>query len=153
METFLDAFKWHKCSIAPCHILVQDVETLDCTMLKMASILLECVRRHFYLCIVLQWSYESYEAFPKWINAEVMNLNTKQHLKIWHLFINILNPFPATLGINPSLIISIVNISPDLSVSKMYSLYKGTCAEKARPVSDWVYRRVFNEEPNLWFGR
>ena len=45
-------------------------------------------------------------------------------------------------------------LSPDLSLSKMYSLYKDTCAEKGRrPVSDWVYRRVFNEEHNLCFGR
>ena len=45
-------------------------------------------------------------------------------------------------------------LSPDLSLSKMYSLYRATCTEKGKkPVSDWVYRRVFNEQHNLSFGR
>ena len=45
-------------------------------------------------------------------------------------------------------------LSPDLSFSKLYSLYRDTCTEKGRkPVSDWVYRKVFNEQYNLSFGR
>ena len=45
-------------------------------------------------------------------------------------------------------------LSPDLSVSKMHYLYKEKCdTEVRRSVSDWVYRKVFNEEYNLSFGR
>ena len=45
-------------------------------------------------------------------------------------------------------------LSPDLSLSKMYSLYRATCTEKGRkPVGDWVYRKVYNEQYNLSFGR
>ena len=45
-------------------------------------------------------------------------------------------------------------LSPDLTISKMYSLYREQCTEKGRrPVSDWVYRKVFNEQYNLAFGR
>ena len=45
-------------------------------------------------------------------------------------------------------------LSPDLTLSKMYSLYRDTCNEKgSKPVSDWIYRKVFNEQHNLSFGR
>lgn len=45
-------------------------------------------------------------------------------------------------------------LSPSLSLAKMYLLYKEKCAEDGEePVSDWVYRKVFNEEYNLSFGR
>ena len=48
-------------------------------------------------------------------------------------------------------------LTPDLSISKMHYLYKVKCeAEERRAVSDWVYRKVFNEEykegiPSLLF--
>ena len=45
-------------------------------------------------------------------------------------------------------------LTPDLTLTKLYSLYKEYCAEKGEhPVSDWVYRKVFNENYNLGFGR
>lgn len=45
-------------------------------------------------------------------------------------------------------------LSPDLSLAKIYSLYKDTCTEKGKKaVSDWVYRKVFNERYNLTFGK
>ena len=45
-------------------------------------------------------------------------------------------------------------LSPDLSVSKMYQLYQEECKKKGvRSVSQWVYRKVFNEHFNLSFGR
>ena len=45
-------------------------------------------------------------------------------------------------------------LSPDLNLIKMYELYKKACADADRqPISDWVYRRVFNEDFNLAFGR
>ena len=45
-------------------------------------------------------------------------------------------------------------LSPALSLSKMHVLYKERCTEDGkRPVSDWVYRKVFNEQHNLSFGR
>ena len=45
-------------------------------------------------------------------------------------------------------------LSPDLSIAKMYALYKQKCTQDSKkPVSDWVYRRIFNEEYNLTFGR
>ena len=44
--------------------------------------------------------------------------------------------------------------SPDLTISKMYSLYKEWCAEKEKiAVSEWMYRQVFNTSFNLSFGR
>ena len=45
-------------------------------------------------------------------------------------------------------------LSPDLSVVKMHYLYKEKCdKEEQRAVSDWVYRKIFNEEYNLSFRR
>ncbi len=45
-------------------------------------------------------------------------------------------------------------LSPDLSVAKMFQLYKVECStQEKRPVSEWVYRKVFNEAFNLSFGR
>ena len=45
-------------------------------------------------------------------------------------------------------------LSPDLSIGKMYELYKSYCSEKeCTPVSEWVYRKIFNEEYNFCFGR
>ena len=45
-------------------------------------------------------------------------------------------------------------LSPDLSIAKMYSLYQEKCSEdETEPVSEWVYRKVFNEDYNLHFGR
>ena len=45
-------------------------------------------------------------------------------------------------------------LSPDLTVSKMYSMYKATCTDDGKePVSEWVYRQTFNEHFNLCFGR
>ena len=41
-------------------------------------------------------------------------------------------------------------LSPDLSIAKMYAIYK---EEIEAPVSEWVYRKVFNENFNLSFGR
>ena len=41
-------------------------------------------------------------------------------------------------------------LSPDLSITKMYLLYKHGCST---PVSEWVYRKVFNQEFNMSFGR
>ena len=44
-------------------------------------------------------------------------------------------------------------LSPSLSVTKMYHLYKDQCAETGKEyVSEW-YREVFNTEFNLSFGR
>ena len=45
-------------------------------------------------------------------------------------------------------------LSPSLSISTMYDLYKSTCAEENEiPVSEWKYQHVFNTEYNLSFGR
>ena len=45
-------------------------------------------------------------------------------------------------------------LSPDLTVSKMHSMYKEKCANDGKePVSDWLYRKVFNENFNVVFGR
>ena len=45
-------------------------------------------------------------------------------------------------------------LSPDLTINKMYQLYKEECSKQAKaPVSEWVYRQVFNKEFNLSFGR
>ena len=45
-------------------------------------------------------------------------------------------------------------LSPDLSVSKMYHLYKEKCTTaESRAVSEWVFRKFFNENFNLSFGR
>ena len=45
-------------------------------------------------------------------------------------------------------------LSPDLSIQVMYSLYKEKCQnENTQPVSEWVYRRIFNESFNLSFGK
>ena len=44
-------------------------------------------------------------------------------------------------------------LCPELSVSKMYSLYKEQSErDEFRPVSEWIYRKVFNESFNLSFG-
>lgn len=42
-------------------------------------------------------------------------------------------------------------LSPDISISKMYALYKEEQGEQA--VSEWKYRQVFNSSFNLTFGR
>ena len=45
-------------------------------------------------------------------------------------------------------------LSPSLSISNMYDLYKSACAEENEtPVSEWKYRHIFNTEYNLSFGR
>ena len=45
-------------------------------------------------------------------------------------------------------------ISPELNITKMYSMYKEECALNGISVlSEWVYRKVFNECFNLSFGR
>ena len=49
-------------------------------------------------------------------------------------------------------------LSAQLSLSMMYALYKDECAaavteDPIEPESEWVYRKVFNEEFNLSFGR
>ena len=45
-------------------------------------------------------------------------------------------------------------LSPSLSLSKMYNLYKDKCTEEnQQPVSEWMYRKIFNCEYNLSFGR
>ena len=45
-------------------------------------------------------------------------------------------------------------LSPDLSVEKMYRLYKQKCQDESKPtVSACVYRRTFNESFNLSFGK
>ena len=45
-------------------------------------------------------------------------------------------------------------LSPDLSIDKMYRLYKEKCdKESATPVSQWVYRKTFTENFNLSFGK
>lgn len=45
-------------------------------------------------------------------------------------------------------------LSPCLSLSKMFELYKVKCSlAKVDPVSEWVYRKLFNTEYNLSFGR
>ena len=45
-------------------------------------------------------------------------------------------------------------LSPELSVTKMYLLYKEKCREEKRETtcSEWVYRKTFNESFNLSFG-
>jgi hypothetical protein len=45
-------------------------------------------------------------------------------------------------------------LSSDLSIAKMFELYGTHCTkEEKHPVSEWVYRKVFNENFNLSFGR
>ena len=46
-------------------------------------------------------------------------------------------------------------LSPSLSISKIYNLYKDYCTENGLhpPVSEWKYCEVFNTEYNLSFGR
>jgi len=45
-------------------------------------------------------------------------------------------------------------LSPSLSLSKMYHLYQEKCAkENLQPVSEWMYRKIFNCDCNLSFGR
>ena len=45
-------------------------------------------------------------------------------------------------------------LSPDLTINKMYYLYRELCSTQGQnPVSEWVYRQVFNKEFNLSFGR
>ncbi len=45
-------------------------------------------------------------------------------------------------------------LSPDLSVSEMFQLYKEECTKKGvTSVSQWVYRKFFNKNYNLYFGR
>ena len=45
-------------------------------------------------------------------------------------------------------------LSPELTIVKMYSLYKEKCEEEGKEaVSEWVYRKTFNTCFNLTFGR
>ena len=45
-------------------------------------------------------------------------------------------------------------LSPDLTVAKMYSMYKETCSNGgSEPVSEWLYCKTFNENFKLSFGR
>jgi len=45
-------------------------------------------------------------------------------------------------------------LSPDLSLTKLYSLYQDFCKENNHAtVSEWVYRKVFTDQYNLFFGK
>ena len=45
-------------------------------------------------------------------------------------------------------------LSPDLSITKMHVLYVDVCSTQGKhAVSEWVYRKIFNETFNLSFGR
>ena len=45
-------------------------------------------------------------------------------------------------------------LHPDLSITKMYLLYKDVCSTQGKSqVSEGIYRKVFNEQFNLSFGR
>ena len=45
-------------------------------------------------------------------------------------------------------------LCPDLTIAKMYSMYKDTCCDRGEePASEWLYRKTFNESFNLGFGR
>ena len=44
-------------------------------------------------------------------------------------------------------------LNPYLSIQKMYQLYKEKCEENTQAVSEWKYRKIFNENFNLSFGR
>lgn len=45
-------------------------------------------------------------------------------------------------------------LSPELSIAKLHTLYREQCTSNGkRAVGDWVYRKVFNEEYHLAFGR
>ena len=45
-------------------------------------------------------------------------------------------------------------LSPDLSLTKLYSLYQNFCKENNHAtVSEWVYRKVFTDQYNLFFGK
>ena len=45
-------------------------------------------------------------------------------------------------------------LSPELTIAKMYALYQEKCTDEGREaVSEWVYRKIFGEEYNLYFGR
>ena len=45
-------------------------------------------------------------------------------------------------------------LNPDLSIAKMYVLYKDVCSTQEKsPASEGMYRKVFNEHFNLSFGR
>ena len=45
-------------------------------------------------------------------------------------------------------------LSPELSIAKMYELYKEKFREEKRPTtcSEWMYQKTFNESFNLSFG-
>ena len=46
-------------------------------------------------------------------------------------------------------------LSPELTIAKMYTLYKESCNEKGitEMAKEWMYRKVFNESYNLHFGQ
>ena len=45
-------------------------------------------------------------------------------------------------------------LNPYLSIHKMYQLYKEKCEEEnTQAASEWIYRKTFNENFNLSFGR
>ena len=45
-------------------------------------------------------------------------------------------------------------LSPSLSISKMYQLFKDFCSDRrSEPVSEWKYRQIFNTHFNYTFGR
>ena len=45
-------------------------------------------------------------------------------------------------------------LSPELSIAKMYQLYRSFCDSNDHTVvTEWVYRKQFNEKHNLSFGR
>lgn len=46
-------------------------------------------------------------------------------------------------------------LSPQLTLTKMYALYRDYCAEKGitKVASKWVYRKEFNQSYNLHLGR
>ena len=58
--------------------------------------------------------------------------------------------FPQYQSHTPEVIIQIE--SPDLTVSRMYSMYKEKCSDAGNePVSEWLYRKTFNENFHLSF--
>ena len=134
MRIFLGVFKLSLCSVTTPQVPGrQDVVTLDCTTTKMGSTRFMCVRVHSCSCMALAmvvWVVHCKElqrcvVFLNNINVDAMNHRTKQDMAFIDEHIQ---SFPSyTSHYSGSDNPNRKYLSPDVTSSKIYSLYRDTC--------------------------
>ena len=81
----------------------------------------------------------------KWINGVVMNLPTKPCRSVL---------ISLRVTLNPSKNIQVTTLEVTIPIGSIFAkIYRRCEKENKRAVCEWVYRKIFNEQYNLTFGR